>query len=351
MRSVRINTGSTLTPGKRIAAVDELKGLGILLVVLYHSGAVLGNENTLHGEVGVDIFLILSGFTLALNSATLPLKEFFKRRFLRIYPSYWLALGLFVWMLRFFYGQDRSWETIWHHALGIHGFTRLAFFADISDPLWFVSMIVAAYLVFAAIRKHLDNLSFIFGLTGFLTLIAVVTYQYNGHGGGLISLAVRIPSFFVGVVAGRLLGSGTGEIRFDLFLGLGLLSFYYLTFYRGIACNYTLPALGIVLTWIGLRGYLVRFAEGRFVLSTFSLLGLFSYEIYLFHQPFIRDYNYFLFDKQAYPNPTHWQIMEGIFMGLAVTLFISYGVHKAVGRLFPVAAGRNRMVAPKAAIG
>jgi hypothetical protein len=254
-------------------------------------------------------------------------------------------------MLRYFYGQSRSWETIWHHVLGIHGFTRLAYFADITDSFWFVSMILAAYLVFAAIRKHLDNLSLLFALAGFLTLFATVVYQANGHFGGLISLAVRIPSFFVGVVAGRLLGSGTGEVRFDLLLGLGLLSFYYLTFYRGIACNYTLPAIGIILTWLGVRQYFVRFAEGRFVLSSFAFLGLISYEVYLFHQPFVRDYNIFTFDKVTNPSPTHGEILEGIFVGLGITLILSLAVHKLVGRLFSAATRKTRLVQGRAALG
>jgi peptidoglycan/LPS O-acetylase OafA/YrhL len=331
MHSVRINLGPKVVAGQRIAAIDELKGLAIILVILYHCGAVLGDENMIHGEVGVDIFLILSGFALAMNSAAMPLKEFFTRRMLRIYPSYWLALGLFTWMLHHYYKQDHSWEAIWHHAVGIHGFTRLAYFSDINDSFWFVSMILAAYLVFAAIRRHLDNLSLLLALTGFLTLFAVVTYQANGHMGGLISLAVRIPSFFVGLVAGRLFSAGTGEVKFDLYLGFGLLSFYYLTFFRGIACNYTLPAVGIVLTWIGLRSFLVRFVEGRFVLSSLSYLGLISYEVYLFHQPFVRDYNIYLFGNSA---PTHWETLKGVYFGLAVTLALSCGVHFAVNKVF-----------------
>lgn len=334
MRSVRINLTPRVVAGQRIAAIDELKGLAIVLVLLYHCGAVLGDNNVIHGEIGVDIFLILSGFALAVNSTAMPLGDFFRRRFLRIYPSYWLALGLFVWMLHHFYGQSRSWDTIVQHALGIHAFSRLDYFADITDSFWFISMIVAAYLVFAAVRKRLNDLSLIFGLAGFLTLVAAVVYQENGHFGGLISLAVRIPSFFVGLVAGRLLGTGEAEVRFNLFLGFGLLSFYYLTFYRGVACNYTLPAMGIVLAWIGLRPHLVRVAEGRFVLSSLSLLGLISYEVYLFHQPFVRDYNIYLFDKAANPSPTRWQVMKGIFLGLGITLLISVAVHAALGRIY-----------------
>jgi peptidoglycan/LPS O-acetylase OafA/YrhL len=223
MRSVRINLSPRVVAGTRIAAVDELKGVGIVLILLYHCGAVVGLPNIIHGEVGVDVFLILSGFTLALSAAEMPLSRYFLRRFLRIYPSYWLALGFYIWMHYRYLGVVRPWETIWQHFLGIHAFSRLAYFADYADAFWFISMIVAAYLVFACIRSRLDDLSLVFAVTGFLTLAAALIYQANGHVGGLISLAVRIPSFFVGVIAGRLLGAGTGEIRFNLFLGLGLL--------------------------------------------------------------------------------------------------------------------------------
>ena len=65
MRSIRLDVAPRIAGGGRIAAIDELKGLAILLVLVYHCGGVLGFPNTLHGEIGVDIFLILSGITLA----------------------------------------------------------------------------------------------------------------------------------------------------------------------------------------------------------------------------------------------------------------------------------------------
>ena len=45
----------------RLAVLDELKGLAIILVILYHAGGVLVWSNDFHGDVGVDIFVILSG--------------------------------------------------------------------------------------------------------------------------------------------------------------------------------------------------------------------------------------------------------------------------------------------------
>jgi hypothetical protein len=208
--------------------------------------------------------------------------------------------------------------------------TKVLAFSDISDPFWFISLILAAYLVFACIRKRLDDLSLVIAVAGSLTLLATILYQNNGHVGGLVSLAVRIPSFFAGVIAGRLLCAGTAELRFNLVLGLGLLCFYYQTFFRAAADNYTLPAFGLIAGWLGIRHYLVKFFPGRVFLAAFALLGLISYEIYLFHQPFIRDYNLYFYNQiLKNPDPSHRQLLKGIFGGLCVTLAVSVGVHKA----------------------
>ncbi len=344
MRAVRINLTPSVPVGTRIAAVDELKGLAIALILVYHCGAVLGAANVLHGEIGVDIFLILSGFTLAAYSAEMPLRDFALRRFLRIYPSYWLALGLFGYLDKLYLGGPRPWASVWRHILAIHAFSKPEYFSDFADAFWFISMIAAAYIVFACIRRRLDNLSLVFAVCGSLTTLAVLLYQQFNHTGGLISLAVRIPSFFVGVVGGRLLGSGTAEIRFNLFLGLGLLCFYYLTFFRGIVCNYTIPATGIVLAWIGLRPHVLKIPGGRMLLASFALTGVISYELFLFHQPLVRDMNlftYHVFLKN--PEPTQRQIMGGIVVALGITLAISVIVHLSVSRLFRLFGSRSTL--------
>ncbi len=346
MSPVRINLTPRVVPGQRIDAVDELKGLAIILVIVYHAGAILGIDNVMHGEIGVDIFLMMSGFTLALGSPDISLGQFFIRRFSRIYPSYWVALGVTLVIQWKLYGTQKSWENIWQHIIGIHAFSRLAYFADIVDAFWFVSMILAAYVVFALIRKRLDDLSLVIAVAGFLTALASYLYIRNSHAGGLISLAVRIPSFFVGIIAGQLLGHGTGELKFNLLLGFGLICFYYQTFILSIADNYTLPAVGIITLWIGLRG-LLRKVPGWVGLSgAFAFVGLISYELYLFHQPLIRDYNIYVYGHVlGVPEPTHRQLFVGAVVGLAVAFVVSIFLHKAMSWLLSFIPGRPKLPA------
>ena len=74
----------------------ELMGIAMLLVVLFHgyvpqTSWFYGLKRM--GNVGVDIFLFLSGIGLWFSWRSTPnLKHFYKQRFLRVYPT-WLLLA------------------------------------------------------------------------------------------------------------------------------------------------------------------------------------------------------------------------------------------------------------------
>src|SRR3954469_5768518 len=91
----------------RFPLLDSLRAIAVLCVLLSHTSALSGsNEGTWYGpfttrlNVGVTIFFLISGFLIyrpfvnsRLNGAPkTPLVVFFERRFLRIFPAYWLAL-------------------------------------------------------------------------------------------------------------------------------------------------------------------------------------------------------------------------------------------------------------------
>ena len=75
---------------------SELMGAAMLFVILFHVG--LPREDTFFGlrrmgNIGVDIFLFLSGMGLWFSWTRRPsLRHFFQRRFLRIYPA-WIVMA------------------------------------------------------------------------------------------------------------------------------------------------------------------------------------------------------------------------------------------------------------------
>ena len=102
-------TPATIVPGDRVAALDGLRGLAVLVVIVHNAGYVLGSTRALltqlaatlsgAGWVGVQLFFVLSGYLITgilLDSRGRPgyFRSFYLRRTLRIFPPYYALLLL-----------------------------------------------------------------------------------------------------------------------------------------------------------------------------------------------------------------------------------------------------------------
>jgi peptidoglycan/LPS O-acetylase OafA/YrhL len=124
-------------PGNpRFPLFDSLRGLAALAIVLTHVGLGSGaNYNAAYGallarlDIGVTLFFVLSGFLLYRpfvaarleDRPALRLRDYARRRVLRIVPAYWLALTvLAIWPgLTFtgprwvYYGFLQNYNFLW----------------------------------------------------------------------------------------------------------------------------------------------------------------------------------------------------------------------------------------------
>lgn len=85
----------------RIRELDGLRGIAVLAVVAFHYLAWLPQIGTSFGWLGVDLFFILSGFLITsilvdLRGQEHYFKIFYFRRAFRIFPPYFLAIGLYL---------------------------------------------------------------------------------------------------------------------------------------------------------------------------------------------------------------------------------------------------------------
>src|SRR5437870_557283 len=95
----------------RVRALDGLRGIAILMVMLYHQTVMVGSTGidrfvgfwTLSGWIGVDLFFVLSGFLITgilsdSKGATGYFRNFYARRVLRIFPLYYgvVAFSLLI---------------------------------------------------------------------------------------------------------------------------------------------------------------------------------------------------------------------------------------------------------------
>ncbi len=103
---------SVQTDSPRVPELDGIRGIAILLVILWHyAGSIIAPQTSWLGDLviavtatawsGVDLFFVLSGFLIGgilLDNSRAPnyFKAFYARRVSRIFPLYFLWLALFV---------------------------------------------------------------------------------------------------------------------------------------------------------------------------------------------------------------------------------------------------------------
>lgn len=143
-------------------------GISILIVVLYHLYCVYPNDYLSifqYGYIGVDIFFLFSGLGCAYSFSENNLVAFYKKRFLRVYPMFfiWAIIHFFVlsftsqWQYTFFDFVSLS-TTISYYGIGN------------VRANWYLSALMCLYLLYPIlflITKHFRSL--------FVVTIALVT--------------------------------------------------------------------------------------------------------------------------------------------------------------------------------
>jgi peptidoglycan/LPS O-acetylase OafA/YrhL len=322
-------------PGSgRIAAFDELKGLAIILVVLYHVGGVLVWRNFLHGDLGVDIFVILSGAGLALGGhRDEPVEKFLVRRLRRIAPAYWLALGAYAIANYFVLERPTSMLDFGVHVFGIHGWFGDAIGLSVNESFWFITLIVSLYLLYPWFRRLRSNESLL--LVGGLVALAVsFAFFFTGQAAMFAHLGLRLPGFVLGILLGRVLREGQLEIGANATLGAAAFVLVYVPYTQGIVFHTAVAGFALVATYLlWLRPALPATAAAP-VQRTLAFLGAHSLEIFLIHQPLLRDYNTILQIRWfGVTQPTPTTLAIGMVVALAVTLFLAIELRRLLNRL------------------
>jgi peptidoglycan/LPS O-acetylase OafA/YrhL len=133
-----------------IKATTQLKGLAILLVIVSHLNVVrfisLPASCAFAGAWGVAMFLLLSGFGLTQSYVAKGLQiGFIPKRFKKVIVPYMLVTAVWLVLDVVFKKASYSILTI---VLGLLG---LDYTSAIDPTMWFVTFIIAWYLIFFAI--------------------------------------------------------------------------------------------------------------------------------------------------------------------------------------------------------
>lgn len=290
--------------GRRIAYVDGLRAVAVLMVVACHAakwdlGLSQGPwlQAFLDGAHGVDLFFVLSGFCLSypiLNSlhtrgwATFDIAGYFARRVVRIVPPYYLAMVFLYFLLL---GLPHvGWHvppTFSLARLGWLDVGRQALFADrrvefLNPSFWTLAIEWRWYFLFPLLLVLWTRSmrAFVFAL------LACIVIAASTNAGSDFSV---LPAFMLGIVAAQLELDRAAFGRLALLLCALSLSVTVLLepnamlgYFMQIPTGWQVAAFFLVVAAGSLRWL-------RAILSVRPLvwIGVSSYSIYLIHEPLI----------------------------------------------------------------
>jgi peptidoglycan/LPS O-acetylase OafA/YrhL len=247
-------------PGERIGVIDELRGLALIMVVLSHVGLVYGLETDIaYGlalpafSVGVDLFLVISGFVIHRNvlamsvkaggNATLGAQAFWVRRFVRIEAPAAGTLAVVGAVRLAQEGAGASWADL---------AAALAFFANF---YWAGCTASPTPCPHPLVASHFWSLS----LEGQFYAFAPVLIALPRR----LALPVCLTVVAMGAGLERPFGSYLWTTRPDaLFIGIGLATLRE----QAVAPRKLWPSLSLVqaVYWACVASLFARLAIGRF---------------------------------------------------------------------------------------
>lgn len=145
--------------------MNDLRGICAAAILLSHYSAYF-TAKIFHWGLALTpaiyLFFILSGISIAYfhiddDRSFSDMTGFLKKRFTKIFPVYWIYIGLTLLLDRFFNGKiltyhSRSWIDILKSALCFPSGIFEDYPSTLIPPAWFLSYVVFFYLVYAILR-------------------------------------------------------------------------------------------------------------------------------------------------------------------------------------------------------
>jgi exopolysaccharide production protein ExoZ len=302
-------------------SIHFLRFIAATGVIVHHSG-VLSRWNIVACSAGVDVFFVISGVVIALSTPPeMSIRNFLVRRFIRIYPLYWLALAAWV---AFWVGNGGVYPVgdVVRSALLVPDLSRP--WIPVYLPAWTLVFEVFFYAVFAACML---SGRFARPLCGVVLVAVALTFSQPGSQQAYFDLAMLLLEFVAGmliaaaVVRGWVPGRTLGALAISVALVWFTLNATPTTLPRVI--YWGLPAMLLVFGVLGFED--LRLLRGKTALFG----GNASYAIYLAHFTAIQTV-FLIAERVGFPAVAHPRIVGAMAIPAAL----------AVGALFYLAVDR-----------
>lgn len=254
----------------------ELMGIAICLIMWFHSIYIV--ENTILAflknicDIGVDIFMFLSGFSLAFSySKNSNIKHFYKKRATRILPTYFIIF-FFIYLYHDIIKGNGNFYDVLYNLLFLN------FFIDGNIFIWFIPVILVYYLITPFYFKLIRNCHILQNLPYLIIIILSLLIIYHikiPHS----FLWLRLPIYLLGI---NLFLCKDSKISTQLLFMISIISIVGCYYCLIINTNlYGLKYLLYIPIAISLMQIYTSLNYSKIILS---FLGGITLEIYLLHE-------------------------------------------------------------------
>ena len=285
---------------KRRIDLDIIRITAILMIFVFHFYEAYGftdsrfyiYKNGGWGAVGTTMFYILSGYLLTLGS----MKAFYKRRFLSIFPAFYIAFimaYLFEAHLRGYFTFAGSLKKLMYTLLGIDGY--VGYFGISSYALvgeWFTAIIIAIYIIYPLLRYALNHFKWTATILILLAYLANLKYGIFSFSPDA-TIFTGLLMFWIGMLFARYQDKlhKVWFIAIPLIMPIILIINVKLPYYPLIWKNLLGISLFLVIELITYKCLSIKPLPGIISKPITYLSGV-SYAIYLTHHYIIYKYRY-----------------------------------------------------------
>lgn len=331
-----IKRNNPLISSYRFVELDSLRGIAVIIVFLYHytyayNYSFKSFEETnflfLYGELGVQLFFIISGFVIFMSlENTTSVSNFFISRFTRLYPTYWFSIIITV-LFTLSYPipnfTDYSIKQILMNLTMIQGIFKIP---HIDGVYWTLQIELFFYIIVGFLFKFrllnkIEVVSIIWLFLSFIRLFVDLPFEKL-----LKNLLILewSPLFIAGMMFYKIKFKDSTYIN-HLIIILSMIVFLFNLYFQHLeklniptdSMTYYLLLVSIFLLFYILIYFEIKIFKNKILL----FLGYISYPFYLLHEMIGFSIIYRL--KQIYDNQFFYIFITTIF-----TIFLAYVVTK-----------------------
>jgi peptidoglycan/LPS O-acetylase OafA/YrhL len=276
----------------RLIQIDGMRGIAILLVVLFHYTTRFENiyghpyqllfSATL-GSYGVQLFFIISGFVIFMTlERTLDFKDFVISRFARLYPAYWFSVFLTSMFVLLFSLPGRE-TSLYASFVNLSMFQEWFGVPHVDGVYWTLTLELSFYAIMLGLYllRLLKNINIIVAVWLCSMIVIHIARQY---------FAIQIPQqiatllllnyanlFIAGILFYKIYQKEGGLIIMILILAALITEFILNGLVSGLVCFLFFILFGLAISGSKIINFILT-------VKPLVFIGTISYSLYLLHQ-------------------------------------------------------------------